>query len=283
MTRAGADPGKPRGARRGAPKRDPRFNTALARGLKILSAFRPGEAFLGNAELSARTGIPKATVSRLTFTLAELGYLDYDERIGTYELAPGVLSLGYAALSTLEAPVLARRLMAELANESGGTIGLGIADGLDMTYVEIARGEAGLTRNIFVGMRIPIATSTLGWAYLAGLNAQDRAATMARLAEAMPKQWKKLGARLDAAFAEIERRGFCLAMEAFSPQTCAVGVPFVPVGHSRVLAFNCTGTVFHFTRETLETRWGPKLVRLADQLQGRLVRVEGDATTQRRA
>src|SRR5262245_9764394 len=83
--------------RKSAKKRaDPRFNTALARGLDILRSFRQGEAYLGNAELAQRTGVPKATVSRLTFTLAELGYLKYLEDIGKYELAPGVLSLGFA-------------------------------------------------------------------------------------------------------------------------------------------------------------------------------------------
>jgi hypothetical protein len=52
---------------------DPRFNTALARGIAVLRAFELDEQFLGNADIAARTGVPKATISRLTHTLTELG------------------------------------------------------------------------------------------------------------------------------------------------------------------------------------------------------------------
>ena len=42
----------------------------LARGLSVLRAFRPGESALGNAEIAARTGLSRPTVSRLTQTAA---------------------------------------------------------------------------------------------------------------------------------------------------------------------------------------------------------------------
>ena len=61
---------------------DPNFVTALARGLELLRAFRPGDTLLGNQEFVRRTGFPKATVSRLAGTLVSLGYLRYDEALG---------------------------------------------------------------------------------------------------------------------------------------------------------------------------------------------------------
>ena len=70
-------------------KKDYRFNTALARGLSVLRAFSPDNRPIGNAEIAARVGLPKATVSRLTFTLTELGYLNYNEDIERYSLGPG--------------------------------------------------------------------------------------------------------------------------------------------------------------------------------------------------
>ncbi|MBE7158937.1 MAG: helix-turn-helix domain-containing protein, partial [Rhodospirillales bacterium] len=44
-------------------------NRSLERGIEILRAFRPGSELLGNGELVERTGLPKATVSRLVQTL----------------------------------------------------------------------------------------------------------------------------------------------------------------------------------------------------------------------
>ena len=51
--------------------------TALARGLSVLRSFRQGDRFLGNQEIAERTGLAKATVSRLTHTLTVLGYLNH--------------------------------------------------------------------------------------------------------------------------------------------------------------------------------------------------------------
>ena len=61
---------------------DRKFVTALARGLEVLRAFTPTEGLLGNGEIAERTGLPKPTVSRLTYTLTKLGYLAHVERLG---------------------------------------------------------------------------------------------------------------------------------------------------------------------------------------------------------
>jgi len=53
---------------------DRQFATTLARGLEVLRCFTPLEPLLGNKEISVRTGLPKPTVSRLTYTLTKLGY-----------------------------------------------------------------------------------------------------------------------------------------------------------------------------------------------------------------
>ena len=46
--------------------KDRNFVTALARGLELLRCFRDGEVTLTNSDFSERTGLPKATISRLT-------------------------------------------------------------------------------------------------------------------------------------------------------------------------------------------------------------------------
>src|SRR5882757_3523955 len=58
---------------------DRQFVMALARGLDVLGAFRRGEPRLGNQELAERTGLPKPTISRITHTLTQLGYLNYNQ------------------------------------------------------------------------------------------------------------------------------------------------------------------------------------------------------------
>ena len=54
---------------------DPNFMTSLARGLAVIRAFTQQRRHLTIAQLSHRTGIPRAAVRRCLYTLAKLGYV----------------------------------------------------------------------------------------------------------------------------------------------------------------------------------------------------------------
>src|SRR5882672_3568574 len=95
---------------------DRKFVTALARGLEVLRAFTSTDGLLGNGEIAERAGLPKPTVSRLTYTLTKLGYLSHVDRLAKYQLAPAALALGYTALANIRIRQLARTHMQELAD-----------------------------------------------------------------------------------------------------------------------------------------------------------------------
>jgi hypothetical protein len=80
-------------------EKDRNFITALARGIEVLRCFGPGANVLGNQELAARTGLPKPTISRLTYTLSKLGCLKAVPHSSKYQLDFGVLALGFGLLS----------------------------------------------------------------------------------------------------------------------------------------------------------------------------------------
>jgi DNA-binding IclR family transcriptional regulator len=80
---------------------DRQFSMNLARGMEVLRAFTAVDPVLGNREISDRTGLPKPTVSRLTYTLTLLGYLSRVEGLQKYRLGSGVLSLGYPLLANM--------------------------------------------------------------------------------------------------------------------------------------------------------------------------------------
>src|SRR5512143_1631985 len=105
---------------------------ALERGLKVLRCFKPGDRFLGNQEIAQRTGLPKPTVTRLTYTLTKLGHLTHVPRLGKYQLAPGALAIGYSTLANMRIRQVARPYMQELANESDIAVALGSRDRLNV-------------------------------------------------------------------------------------------------------------------------------------------------------
>ena len=148
----------------------PDFITALARGLEVLRCFRPGVAALGNLDLARLTGLPKPTISRITYTLTELGYLRYHPDTGKYSPGYGVLALGFGLLAGLEVRELAKASMTDLARETGGAVALGAFDGDAMTYVEAIHGSSALYLRLPVGYRASL-DSAMGRAYLASLPA----------------------------------------------------------------------------------------------------------------
>src|SRR4029078_12081421 len=106
---------------------DRQFATTLARGLEVLRCFTPLEPLLGNKEISVRTGLPKPTVSRLTYTPTKLVYLRHNMRLGKYQLGSAVLSIGYPLLASMNVRQVARPLLKELADYCNGSVSSGRA------------------------------------------------------------------------------------------------------------------------------------------------------------
>ena len=79
---------------------NPNYMTSLARGLAVMRGFSR-EKRMSIAQLARKTGIPRASVRRCLYTLAQLGYVGTaDGR--SYALRPKVLGLGHASLSTTQ-------------------------------------------------------------------------------------------------------------------------------------------------------------------------------------
>ncbi len=247
------------------------FNRAAGRGLDILTAFTAGDQFLGNAEIAHRTGIPRSTVSRITATLTELGYLNYAEQIGKYEIGPRVLALSYSLMSKLRVHTTARPLMDQLAKESNAIVGLSMLDGLNVVFVESALGERPYSQQPQVGFRVPVAFTAMGWACMSAMNVNDRAETLRRLEEAYPEKATEIRRNVQQALADIWQRGFCISLGALEPGSNAVGVPYLHPDGRHILAFNMTAPKTVLTRKAIEVKWGPRLVKLVEQLRASAV------------
>lgn len=251
--------------------KDRQFVTALARGLELLRCFAPGERHLGVTELARRTRLPKPTVSRLVGTLCKLGYLDHSEALGKYSLGTGVLSLGYSMLSNLDIRQLAKPFMQELAEYSRASVSLGVRDRLSMVYIETLRSSSPIAVQRSIGARLPIATTSMGRAYLAALPESERNFLMDQIRLRDEENWPRIKAGIEQGFIEYAERGFCLSIGAWEKEIVAVGVPFLGQDGS-LMAFNCGGPAYVLTREKLESDIGPKLVSLvkrAGSMMGR--------------
>src|ERR1700681_86560 len=249
---------------------DRKFVVALARGLDVLRAFTATEGLLGNQEIATRAGLPKATVSRLTYTLTKLGYLTHHERLSKYQLAPAALSIGYSALANMRIREVARPYMQELANYTGASVALGSRDRLNLIYIEHCRSAASMMLRLDLGARIPIATTAMGRALLAATPEKERIWLMDHMARREGERWPKVRTGIEQAIKDFTTQGFTISVGDWQPDVRAVGGPLGPADGSGAFAFNCGAPAFQLTRERLENDIGPRLVNMARNVEAAL-------------
>lgn len=251
-------------------KADRHFVTALARGLDVLGAFRSRDRMLGNQELARRCGLPKSTISRLTYTLTKHGYLEHAQDAqgnAGYKLGSAVLALGSAMLARMDMRQLARPLMQELADASGAMVSLGVRDRLSMIYVENCRSDAALTLSLDVGSRIPLATTAMGRAWLALCGETERQALIQRIREQDEAAWPRLRDGIEAALAQHAVDGCCASFGEWQSDVNAIAIAFRPPGGRTLMAINCGGPGFSLSPAYLLGEVRPRLLALAERLQ----------------
>jgi DNA-binding IclR family transcriptional regulator len=247
--------------------RDRQFVTALSRGLDILRVFRPGDGPLGNQDIAQRTGLPKPTVSRLTYTLTRLGHLVYLERLGKYQIGLGVLTLGHVALGAMSVRHLARQHMQALADHSDLPVALGTRDRLSMIYAEACRSRDTLSLRYDIGTRIPIAVTAMGRAYLAALPERERDYLLGHLEGRYGARWREVRRGIDKAVREVSDRGFCCSLAEWQADVFAVAAPLRLPDGSGLMAINCGGPGFLTNAKRLTEDIGPRLVNLVRTIQ----------------
>jgi DNA-binding IclR family transcriptional regulator len=243
---------------------DAAFATTLAKGLVVLEAFNAGEAMLGNMELSARTGISRPTVARLTHTLAELGYLRYDEDLAKFRLGARALRMAHPILAGMPFRQLARPLMQDLAASVRGTVSIGLFDGTAMIYVETARsGDVG-PHVPDIGMPIPVMLTAMGRAAAAILPAAESALLAAQIKTDSADAWSAYRDKYRAGIAQCADLGFCTCYGEYMASIHAVAAPLFHTQNSKQsFAINCGIPAFRLQPGQLEAEIGPRIRALA--------------------
>lgn len=246
------------------PEEDRRFVTALSRGLDLLRCFTPESRWIGIVEIARRTGLPKATVARLAFTLCSLGYLEYSKERGKYALGIGVLSLGFSLLSSMEIRRIARPFMLDFAEQARASVSLGARDGLEMVYIENCRSAAPLVLGIGVGARVPLAKTSIGRAWLCAIDETERAPVMDRMRKEDPRSWPQRRDEIERAVAQYQDNGYVTSVGEWESDINAAGCPLVLPDGATVLAFNCGGPASRLTPDVIDDEIGPKLVTMVN-------------------
>ncbi|MDB5819385.1 MAG: regulatory protein IclR [Rhizobacter sp.] len=201
----------------------PLHNRSLERGLAVLDCFRPGVGALTHRDIADRTGLPKPTVTRLVATLREQGWLVLDAS-NAYRLGVPVLSLSRSMSLADDLRRVLEPAIIRLAEETSTIIGFGTAHGGDIVYLAAHNGDPSRReRQVGAGMRAPIATTSVGRAWLAGLPTLEREAALVPMRATA--HWRSgLDGEIGQAVREVAQQGHCRVLWSEGRHT-AIGTP----------------------------------------------------------
>lgn len=234
----------------------------LARGLAILSAFERDSA-LGNADLVALTGLPKATVSRLVGTLVSLGFLQHDADSRKYVIGVRVLGLGASLQRHMRIQRAARPRLQQLAHALDLSVVLGTREGDRILLLEVLRPPTSRLRvNSDAGSHVPLATTAMGMACLVALPLRERVKLIEELRRQHTQDWKGLRERMERAHTERTRTRFVVSLQS---RIGTIGAAACPLQVARrVFVVAAVGPAFELPRERLLLNVGPALADMVD-------------------
>lgn len=142
---------------------------ALAKGLRLLSLFDEQRPSWRVTDLATAAGLPVPTVYRVVMTLTAEGYLDHLPN-GDYRPGVKTLTLGTAALRSLDLVGIATPKLQRLGESTKETVNLAVLTGDRVLYLVRLRNSDLVTANIQVGSTLPAVTTSIGKLLLAHLD-----------------------------------------------------------------------------------------------------------------
>jgi IclR family pca regulon transcriptional regulator len=259
------EPGPPRGAADGR-RTDREFMATLAKGLAVLGAFGEQQPSMTLSEAAVAAGLSRAAARRVLLTLAELGYVTKASR--RFSLAPRILELGFAFLSTQSWIDRAEPLMKELSHSLRESCSAAILQGNEIVYV--ARMPAPhriMSTTIAVGSRLPAFHTSLGRIQLGFLGEAELRRRLGDLP--MTRYTTATITDPDALVARIvadHGQGYAIVDEELERGLRSIAVPVVSRSGHNVGAINLSALSNRTTQKEMRERFLPELRAVAREI-----------------
>ena len=213
----------------------------VCRILRVLSTPQPQRL----ADISAESGLNKATTLRLMETLITEGFVRRDPVTKCYSLGDEALVLGMAMQGRDHIRDRARPSLVQLAALSGDTLILSTRHGLESVCVDREFGSFPIRANYLeIGSRRPLGAGAGSLAILAWLS-DPEVETVLRLLEPVYKtRYPRLTRELlKAEIALARERGYAMLLDVVVDQMGGIGVPILgsdgkPIGAISVAALS---------------------------------------------
>lgn len=251
---------------------DPNFMTSLARGLAVIRGFSQEQRRLSIAQLSQKTGIPRAAVRRVLYTLGRLGYVASDDG-RQYALQPRLLNLGHAYLSSTPLVIVAQPFLDRVSEAVGDeSCSLAILEGDDILYLARSVTSRIISISLNVGSRLPAYATSIGLVLLASLAKPDLDSYLARVrivrfTDRTPASPAALRRLLD----DVREQGYAMADQLMEVGVVSIAVPVRDLSGRVVAGINVIAQTGRNPAGDLPARCLPPLRAAAEMLASQLL------------
>lgn len=251
------------------------YVSSLAKGLGVIQAFGAESPRMTMAEVSAQTGMSRATVRRLLLTLEALGFVQSTKK--EFQLTPRVLDLGYSFLSAHNFTGIIQTLIENVTNELGESCSVGMLLRDDVVYV--ARSPAKhrlMSINLSVGSRLPSATTSMGRVLLAHTDTEDLNYFLDHV-EIYPYTDRTIIDKdeLRHVLNDVRRSGYCVLDQELEPSLRSLSVPVYTPSGQTVAAVNVSTNAGRVSQQRLLEAFLPVLQHCSDSMAPYITGVRG--------
>ena len=244
---------------------DPSFMTSLARGLAVVQAFSDSRKPQTIAQISQKTGIPRAAVRRCLFTLQQLGYVDAE--LNNFTLRPKVLTLGYSYLSSTPLTVSSQPYLNAISRELGESCSIAVLDDSEVLYVARSAASRVMSVALNTGSRLPAYCTSLGRVMLAQLAPDQLDAYFAKVRlRPMTDKTMTNQKRLRELLIGVRQDGYAINDEELELGLRSIAVPVRGAAGQVVAALNVGAQAARVSVERMREEFLPVLLRGAQEL-----------------
>ncbi len=242
------------------------FVASLAKGLKVIEAFRAERPRLAVVDVAKATGLDRATARRCLLTLNALGYADYDGKF--FSLTPRILRLGMGALATLPLPQIVQPWLDQLSEQIGQSTSVAILDETEVVYIARAAQKRVMAVGLMPGSRLPAHATSLGRVLLAALPMNEARALVER-ADLTPRTVRSLTtpAEIMAELARVREQGHAIIDQEVEIGLRSIAVPVLDARGRTVAALNTGVAAVQAGPEDLARDYLPALLKVQEGLR----------------
>lgn len=241
----------------------------LGKGLMVIETFTAERPRQSIAEVSAASGLDRATARRCLLTLAHFGYADYDGKYFT--LTPRILRLGTACLATMPLPQLVQPLLDRMSDTLGESSSVSILDGDEIVYVARASQRKVISISLMAGSRLPAFCTSMGRVMLADLpedEAQDLLEATDRTARTRFTKTEVLD--LMEEISRVREQGYALIDQEVELGLRSIAVPLFNARKRVVAALNIGVAATQESVDELARLYLPQLQQVQHELRSML-------------